>query len=444
MMNQNTAKTSGIVVNHQSIADSITGIYASLSASTIGKATSAIRGEVQSSGSNGIGIQGVHSGKGIAIMGSSQSGIGILGMSKDSIGIIAKHSGEESKHPAMYVESGSQVDSAHALHAIMNASQLGIFSSAIYGEIPGSGNHGSGVIGRHHGAGSGVEGHSQQGIGIRGISSLSHGIYGVHSSTTGSQSGVFGVSSSLDSDASGISGVIEQVNPGIFSAGVKGINNAKNTNGYGVYGMHAGQGPGVYGTSQSGPGIQAFTSASSIQGIGMKSIVEGRNATAIQARTNSAIGRQYGVDAIVAGDSAIAIRGKAPVNSKRTSFAGLFEGNVKVQSGDLFRTYQSSTSSSDKRIAPIAFGSIQANGSSSAGTENYACYWDVNTKQYFITIHAEAYTNAGYVTVVNAVNASEPIIITTNQAGADILAIACYSLQGQKVQTPFHFMVYKP
>jgi hypothetical protein len=365
-------------------------------------------------------------------------------MSSDSIGIIAKHLGDVSANPALYAESASMLDSANAIYASMSATQLGVATSAIYGEIPLTGNRGTGVIGKHKGAGVGVEGISQQGIGLRGISALSNGVYGIHTATTGSQAGVFGVTTSLDSNASGVLGSIDQLNPGIFSAGIKGLNNSKNEKGYGVFGMHAGQGAGVYGTSQSGPAISAFTSNSSVQGIGVKSVVEGRNAIAVQARTSSTIGLQYGVDAVVAGDSAIAIRGKAPVNAKRTSYAGHFEGHVAVVGGDIMREYQSPTSSSQKRIAPVAYGSVQTNGDALSGTGNFSCFWDVSTKQYFITIHNETYSTAGFITVANAVNSSDPIFITTNQAGADILAIACYNLQGQRVQTPFHFMVYKP
>jgi hypothetical protein len=444
MTNQTATKTSGIQVAHQSPADSISGIYAMLMASSIGQGASAIRGDVQHSGIQGIGVHGIHSGKGNAVVGSSQAGIGIVGMSTDSIGIIAQHLGTANRHPALYALSASTSDTAYSVHAVLTSQQIGNASSAIYGEVGSDGNRGSGVMGRHKGAGIGVEGHSQQGIGIRGISAFSNGVYGIHTATTGSQAGVFGATTSLDSNASGVLGSIDQLNPGIFSAGIKGLNNSKNANGYGVFGMHAGQGAGVYGTSQSGPAMSAYTSNSSVQGIGVKSLVEGRNAVAVQARTSSMIGLQYGVDAVVAGDSAIAIRGKAPVNAKRTSYAGYFEGNVTVDGGDIMRVYQSSTSSAEKRIAPIAYGSIQTNGASLTGTGNFSCTWDINTKQYFISIHSESYSTAGFITIANAVNPSEPIFITTHQAGADLLAIACYNLQGQKVQTPFHFMIYKP
>lgn len=444
MTNTSTLKTSGILVNHQSTADSISGVYGNLTASSVGKSSSAIRGNIQSVGSNGIGVLGTHSGTGNAIVGSSNSGIGIVGVSSDSIGIIAKHTGDVSAQPALFAESASMLDSATAIHATLSATQLGIASSAIYGEIPLSGNKGTAVIGRHKGAGIGIEGISQDGIGIRGTSALSIGVSGVHTATTGSQSGVFGTSSSLDSNASGILGHIEQSNPGIFSAGIKGTNNSKNAKGFGVYGMHAGQGAGVYGTSISGPAISAYTSNTSLLGIGVKSVVEGKNAIAIQARTSSTVGLQYGIDAIVAGDSGIAIRGKAPVNAKRTSYAGYFEGHVAVTGGDVMREYQSPTSSSQKRIAPVAYGSVQSNGAALSGTDNFSCFWDVSTKQYFITMHNETYSTAGYVAIANAVNPSEPIFITTNQAGADMLSLACYNLQGQRIQTPFHFMVYKP
>jgi hypothetical protein len=444
MTNTNTDKTSGILVTNQSGADSISGVFCNLTANAVGKSSSAIRGNVQSGGSNGIGIFGTHSGKGNAIVGSSNAGIGIVGMSTDSIGIIAQHLGTASAHPALYALSTSTSDSAYSVHAVLTSQQIGNASSAIYGEVVSAGNRGSGVMGRHKGTGIGVEGHSQQGIGVRGISAFSNGVYGIHTATTGSQAGVYGATNSLDSNASGVLGSIDQLNPGVFSAGIKGLNTSKNANGYGVFGMHAGQGVGVYGTSQSGPAMSAYTSNSSVQGIGVKSLVEGRNAVAVQARTSSTIGLQYGVDAVVAGDSAIAIRGKAPVNAKRTSYAGYFEGNVTVDGGDIMRVYQSSTSSAEKRIAPIAYGSIQTNGTSLTGTGNFSCTWDINTKQYFISIHSESYSTAGFITIANAVNPSEPIFITTHQAGADLLAIACYNLQGQKVQTPFHFMIYKP
>lgn len=444
MTNTNTVKTSGILVHHQSNADSISAVQGVLSSNSTGIESAAIRGIVQSSGSNGIGIHGSHFGKGNAIVGSSQQGIGVVGISTDSIGIIAQHLGTGNAQPALYAKSASESDSAYSVHAILSSQTIGNASSAIFGEINNAGNKGSGITGKHAGSGIGVYGISQQGNGVRGASSLSHGIAGFHTSTSGAQSGVLGSTASLDSNASGVFGITEQANSGVFSAGVKGINNAKNGNGFGVMGMHAGNGAGVYGTSQSGPGIAAYASSNSVQGIGVRSTVEGRNAIAIQARTTSVIGMQYGVDAIVAGDSAIAIRGKAPVNMKRTSYAGYFEGNVAVNGGDIMRVYPSQSSSSEKRVAPIAYGSVQSNGVALAGTGNYSCNWDINTKQYFISIHSEAYSTAGYITIANAVNSTEPIFITTHQAGADLLAIACYNLQGQKVQTPFHFMVYKP
>lgn len=444
MTNTNTAKTSGIFVNHQSSADSISAVQGSLTSSSLGVGASAIRGQVQSSGSNGIGIHGTHSGTGNAIVGSSQKGIGIIGISTDSIGIIAQHLGTDNAKPALYAMSASSSDSAYSVHAVLSSQTIGNASSAVFGEIANSGNRGSGVSGRHAGSGIGVDGISQQGIGVRGTSLLSNGIAGFHVSTAGAQAGVLGSTASLDSNASGVFGAIEQANAGIFSAGVKGINNAKNAHGFGIMGMHSGLGAGVYGTSQNGPGIAAYASSNSVQGIGVRAIVEGRNAVAVQARTTSTIGMQYGVDAIVAGDSAIAIRGKAPVNSKRTSYAGYFEGNVAVNGGDIMRVYASPNASAEKRVAPIAYGSVQSNGAALAGTGNYSCNWDINTKQYFISIHSEAYTTAGYIAIANAVNATEPIFITTNQAGADLLSIACYNLQGQRVQTPFHFMVYKP
>ncbi|MGA1435148.1 MAG: hypothetical protein ACO34C_06580, partial [Candidatus Kapaibacteriota bacterium] len=59
-------------------------------------------------------------------------------------------------------------------------------------------------------------------------------------------------------------------------------------------------------------------------------------------------------------------------------------------------------------------------------------------------LHQESYSSNGFITVANVVKTMEPIIINTSQVGADMLAIACYNLQGQKIQSPFHFMVYKP
>lgn len=442
--NSGNVNTSGIVSMHQSNADSSFGVSGIISHSNPGINSAGIRGIVSSTGSQAIGVHGIHSGKGIAIFGSTKSGIGVMARSEDSIAIIVKRTSNSGISPAASIESLSTSDSASALSSLLSTTQVGIGSSAILGEIPSTTNRGSAIIGRHAGAGIGIEGISKQGTGIRGTSQTSIGVLGLHSALTGAQAGVHGSTSSLDTNAVGTLGVIESNTPGIFSAGIRGINNAKNAHGFGVYGSHSGSGSGLYGISQSGAAIQAFTPNTSQSGIGVRSVVEGNNAVALQARTTATIGLQYGVDAVVTGDSAIAIRGKAPVNAKRTTYAGLFEGNLAVSGGDIMRVYQSGTTSSEKRAMPIAYGSVGMNGASTAGTQNYACFWDVNTRQYFITIHQEAYSSNGYVTVANAVNTMEPIIINTSQVGADMLAIACYNLQGQKIQSPFHFMVYKP
>lgn len=442
--NTSIANTSGILSVHQSNADSSFGVTGMILHANPGIHSAGIRGVVSSTGNKAIGVHGIHAGKGIAIMGSTKTGVGIIGQSEDSIAIIGKRTSLTGTTPAAYIESGSSSDSASALSAIISNQQPGIGSTALLGEISAITQRGTGVAGKHAGSGIGVEGVSKQGIGVRGMSTQSFGVYGMHTASTGNHAGVYGASASLDSNAVGTAGVIEANAPGMQSAGIRGINNGKNAHGYGVYGSHAGQGIGLYGMSQSGTAIQAYTPISSQQGIGTRSVVEGNNAIAFQARTTAQIGLQYGVDAIVSGDSAIAIRGKAPVNAKRTSYAGLFEGHLSVSGGDIMRVYQSGTSTSEKRAMPIAYGSVGANGISTAGTQNYACLWDVNTKQYFITIHQEGYSSASYITVANAVSTSEPIIINTTQAGADMLAISCYTLQGQKVQAPFHFMVYKP
>ena len=444
MTNTTTTKTSGLFVNHTSVADSVSAVLGNITAANPGVFASAIRGNVQSGGKNAIGVVGMHAGSGHAIMGLSNAGIGVMGQSFDSIGVLAKHVSETGTYPALQAESSTTSDSASAIYAVMTATQLGNATSAIFGEIPLSTNRGSGVVGKHQGSGIGVEGISQQGIGMRGISSLSHGVYGQHSAITGSQSGVYGATSSLDSNASGVVGSIDANAPGLLSSGVKGVNNSKNANGFGVFGVHTGQGAGIYGTSQSGSAVYGYTGTNSQQGIGVRSLVEGRNASAFQARTTATIGRQYGIDAIVTGDSAIAIRGKAPVNAKRTSYAGYFEGHIAVSGGDIMRVYSSATSSEEKRVAPVAYGSIESNGAVSSGTGNISCFWDINTRQYFITIHAETYSTSGYITSANAINTTEPIIVNTSRAGADMLAIACYTLSGQKVQSPFHFIVYKP
>lgn len=442
--NSSIVNTSAILSVHQSNADSSFGMTGMIMHANPGNNSAGLRGIVSSTGNKAIGVHGIHAGKGIAILGSTKSGVGVIGQSEDSIALVAKRTATTGIIPAVFIESNSGSDSASALTAIISNQQPGIGSTAILGEISVATQRGSGVIGKHAGSGIGVEGISKQGIGIRGASSQSYGVYGMHLAATGSHAGVYGTTASLDSNAIGTAGVIEANAPGIQSAGVRGINNGKNANGFGIYGSHAGLGIGIFGMSQSGTAMQAYTPVGSQQGIGVRSVVEGNNAIAFQARTNAQVGLQYGVDAIVSGDSAIAIRGKAPVNAKRTSYAGLFEGHLSVSGGDIMRVYQSGTASAEKRAMPIAYGSVGANGVSSSGTQNYACLWDINTKQYFITIHQEGYSSAGYITVANAVNTSEPIIINTTQVGADILAISCYTLQGQKVQTPFHFMVYKP
>ncbi|MFM8839649.1 MAG: hypothetical protein ACKOFB_00910 [bacterium] len=442
--NSATINTSGVLSIHQSNADSSFGVTGVISHANPGANSAGLRGQVLSVGTKAIGVHGLHAGKGVAILGSTKSGIGIMGISEDSTAVFAKRTSSSGIIPAVYVESMTTADSASALTSVISAQQPGSSTTAILGEISSTSNSGIAIIGRHKGGGIGIEGNSKDGVGIRGVSSQSIGILGMHSALVGNQAGVQGSSASSDTNAVGVAGIIESTSSGLQSAGVRGINNSANANGYGVSGTHAGQGIGVYGTSQSGTAIQAYTSKNSNQGIGVKSIVDGNNAIALQARTTSTTGLQYGLDAVVSGDSAIAVRGKAPVNVKRTSYAGFFEGNLAVAGGDIIRNYQSASGTSEKRAMPIAYGSVGLNGAALSGTQNFTCNWDVNTQQYFIIIHQEGYTSSGYITVANASNATQPVIINTSQAGADMLAISCFNLQGQKIQFPFHFMVFKP
>jgi hypothetical protein len=93
-------------------------------------------------------------------------------------------------------------------------------------------------------------------------------------------------------------------------------------------------------------------------------------------------------------------------------------------------------------LLPIAYGSVNANGSINTGTGNYTVTWIGGfDNEYEITITGENYNSSGYITLatpidenlkVRAASSSGKLIVTIHTAG------------NTKTQSPFQFIVYKP
>ena len=66
---------------------------------------------------------------------------------------------------------------------------------------------------------------------------------------------MLGDTASRTANAIGVQGVILATNPGLGSAAVRGINRGTGAAGVGVWGSHAGSGWGVYGSSPAGNGV---------------------------------------------------------------------------------------------------------------------------------------------------------------------------------------------
>jgi len=121
-------------------------------------------------------------------------------------------------------------------------------------------------------------------------------------------------------------------------------------------------------------------------------------------------------------------------------------GDLRV-TGEITRNYGNGAPSFH-RTAPIAYATINSDGTVAAGTPNVSSAWNVPNLRYEITITGETYAATTHVTTVTPVASGLPeaLFATTGSGGDGKLRIRIMSSSTGTtgLQKPFQFIVYRP
>ncbi len=255
---------------------------------------------------------------------------------------------------------------------------------------------------------------------------------------------------------------------GTYGRGVFG--KATGENGYGVYGEATGDGVNYGGyfktNSDTGYGIYCFADgngtstnyggyfrAAGQYGRGVYSVTSGQNSYAFYGRANNsddvtnyggyfrALGRYgHGVHGDASGTDGIGVYGEASGGGR----AGYFNGSVETAgdlhvTGDITKAFTTGTSS---RAAPVAYATVNSNGTKASGTPNVTSAWNGTNQWYEITITGEPYFWSSFTTVVT-VNGGTPCIATTDSTSNKLL-VRLWNLSSNPIQANFQFVTYRP
>ncbi len=133
---------------------------------------------------------------------------------------------------------------------------------------------------------------------------------------------------------------------------------------------------------------------------------------------------------------------------RATSTSGLCfdgEGDLRI-TGDFTKNYGNG-SPSFHRTGPIAYATINSDGTVAAGTPNVSSVWNLPNQRYEITITGETYDTSTYVTTVTpvAIAPADTLFANTSSGGGQLrVKINSSSAGTVGQQKPFHFVVYKP
>ncbi len=118
-------------------------------------------------------------------------------------------------------------------------------------------------------------------------------------------------------------------------------------------------------------------------------------------------------------------------------------GDVDV-SGDVKKEYAPMVFNS---AAPLAYASINSDGTVATGTPNVSSSWDSGNQRYLVTITGETYATTTHVTTVTPVVTGSPeALFATTSSGAGQLRVRIMSSSTGTtgLQRAFQFIVYKP
>jgi predicted lipoprotein with Yx(FWY)xxD motif len=233
-----TGTTGALAATSASTDANAVAISGTISSSTPGGFSSAIRGNNNGTGGLGIGVYGSQAGSGWGVYGTTPSGIGVNGAGGAGIGINGSAS-----------------------------------------------------------SGTGVAGSSSTGVaGSFSISNNANANDALLASTAGNGSAVLGTTSSTAASVSAVRGLVSSTSPGGFSAGLRGENNGTGGLGIGVWGSQNGSGWGVYGTAPTGVGGNfSSTSGFAVNGSSTSGVAGNFTSTSGQALITSGALRFTGI-----------------------------------------------------------------------------------------------------------------------------------------------------
>jgi hypothetical protein len=126
------------------------------------------------------------------------------------------------------------------------------------------------------------------------------------------------------------------------------------------------------------------------------------------------------------------------INSDGSSALSVSSSGTATVLGELNRI-----ATGTANLVPIAYGSVAIDGTINSGTGNFTIA-KPSAGQYEISLTGISYTTAGFITTVTP-RASDGVVripVTTNING--VLVVRVYNLSNTKVDSDFHFVVYRP
>ncbi len=118
------------------------------------------------------------------------------------------------------------------------------------------------------------------------------------------------------------------------------------------------------------------------------------------------------------------------------NYAGLFEGDVHVDSGQVTKDFSNSPSP----VGPIAYGSISTGGTPTNATANLSCTWNAAAKTYEITLSDSTFSFGNTTAIVTVVDTAEPRVATTNVSGS-LLLVKIWDINSGNIAVSDNFQI---
>ncbi len=125
----------------------------------------------------------------------------------------------------------------------------------------------------------------------------------------------------------------------------------------------------------------------------------------------------------------------------RDNHAGLFDGDLHVDNGQVTKDYNSSPSP----MSPAAYGFVNSTGTIGSGTANMSSTWNAALSRYEITLSDQVPSFNTHTTVVTVVDTDEARVATTNVISGKIVVKIWDITSGSiAVQDNFQIVIFNP